>query len=120
MIAPINGISANSELSTTQTRKTDRARDSLPEQTRQRGGVAVRHVVARRWPHLGKAVEGLGLLLVYDDDPDVGVPDEVVEALVEAGLRLEDEGGVDGAAVVEVVVGGLCKIRPWSISRFAK
>ena len=69
----------------------------------------MRHVIARAGPHLCQSVKGAVLGHVDDDDPDVRVADEVVQALVQGGLALEDEGGVDGTTVAEVVVRSLDK-----------
>ena len=67
------------------------------------------HVIAGRRPHLYKSLQRTGLLLVDDNHADVGVADQVVEALVQLGFRLENKGSINGTAIAQVVVCSLTK-----------
>ena len=67
----------------------------------------MRDIVTRTGPHLGKSVQRSVFLNINDDDSDVRIANQEVEALVKLRLILKEQGSVNGIAIPKVVVCGL-------------
>ena len=71
---------------------------------------SVSDIIAWRRPHLGQPVHGVRLIQIDNNDSNVGIAYEIVQALIKLVFRLENEGGINGLAVVKVIVSSFDKL----------
>ena len=65
------------------------------------------NVVGGGWSHFGKSIQCIGFLKIDNNDSDVAIANQVVQALIQFLFRLEYQCGINGFTIMEVFISSL-------------
>ena len=65
------------------------------------------NVVGGGWSHFGQSIQGIRFLKIDNNNSDVAIANQVVQALIQFLFRLEDQCGINGFTIMEVFISSL-------------